>query len=79
MITDTHNRPTPVFSPRRIQAVEEDVAWTPGSDDRVFCCKADCTYKINGGTAVNLYDGDIRGIRAGLTYTFSVAQNLEVE
>jgi len=67
-----------VFTPRRVESVEADTAWTPLKKDIAYAVSADCTVKISGGTATALLQGTIRGIVEGATYTFSATQTIEV-
>jgi len=67
-----------VFTPSRVQAVTEDVAWTPTDADIAFRNPEDISYAINGGTEVFLTAGSITGIKSLTTYTFSATSNIEV-
>lgn len=67
------------FAPREIVAVAIGVAWVATREDDAFCVPSDCTYTLNGGAlSATLYQGDIRVVRDGFSYTFDVGMNIEV-
>lgn len=83
MTRDTKNINLQVFSWKRVQAVLQDTAWTPGADDRVFMSVVTISVILTTEAGVAQTSVEIPaylplGKEDGCTYTFSAGANLMV-
>lgn len=83
MTRDTKNVNMQVFSPKRVQAVVQDTAWTPGADDRVFMSVTTINLIITTKAGVAQTEVEIPaylplGMEKGYTYTFGATASILV-
>lgn len=76
--TDANGNIMQGFAPTRPLAVVGGVNAVFTTVDVAFAVPLDCTYTINGGTAMTLLAGAIRVMRKGYVYNFDTSMTLEV-